>query len=118
MAELKAEFIHELNTSVSYPLPKDTDNVDNSDGETEITGEAIIALMSMSDEVDLSKVLLTASKLFISPNIALVDGEMQLKQSFIDDMDYDDLEEATGKYLANFILASSLNKMKNKSKKK
>lgn len=95
-------------------LPKDTGDTKESEGSEEISGEAILALMYMSPEVDIDKVFLTASKLFISPNIALIEGQTQLKQSHVDNLSYEDLEEVTGKYLANFILASSLKKLKKK----
>ena len=86
--------------------------------EVEITGETIMMLFNASTTVDLDKVLLTSSSLFVSPGVAMIDGETQLKQTHVENMGLEDLEEVTGKYLANFILASSLKKMNKASSTK
>lgn len=97
-------------------LPKQSPTSDSAetknDADTKLTGEAIMGLIAMSPDVELSVVLLTAKELF-SKNIGLIDGEVKLTKPLIDEMSLDDLESMTGEYLANFILASALTKMKN-----
>lgn len=101
-------------------LPNTDEEVKDGEtvGEDGIDAESILIMMSMSEKVNLDTVLLTAVKLFTSNNVGLIDGETQLKQSHVDLLGYGELEEMTGKYLENFILASSLKKMSLRSSKK
>lgn len=77
----------------------------------DIDGEAIMSLITMSTGVELGSVLLTARELFTS-GLAMVEGEVKLTKPIMDEMSQDDLEAMTGEYLANFTLASALQKMK------
>ena len=77
----------------------------------EVTGDGVMALITMSPDVSLSSVLLTARELFAS-GLALVDGEQRLNKPLLDALSPDDLEAMTGEYMANFILASALQKLK------
>lgn len=78
---------------------------------SEITGAGVIALITMSKDVELSGVLIAAKELFTS-GVAMVDGEVKLTKPLLDAMSQDDLEAMTGEYMANFILASALRKLK------
>ena len=70
-----------------------------------------MSLITMSTGVELGSVLLTARELFTS-GLAMVEGEVKLTKPIMDEMSQDDLEAMTGEYLANFTLASALQKMK------
>lgn len=106
-AFLKQAFFRAIGT-----IPKQDRGDVDVDGETDIDGEAVMSIITMSTGVELSAVLLTARELFTS-GLALVDGEEKLTKPIMDKMLQDDLESMTGEYLANFILASALRKMKN-----
>lgn len=95
----------------SLPKTKPEDREELSSETPEITGEGVITLITMSKDVDLSGVLLTAKELFTS-GVAMVDGEVKLTKPLLDAMSQDDLEAMTGEYMANFILASALRKLK------
>lgn len=77
----------------------------------EINGDDIMSLIIRSKDVELITVLLHARELFTS-GLALVDGEEKLTKPLLDMMSNDDVENMTGEYLANFILASALRKLK------
>lgn len=96
-------------------LPKTTTaeraaSAGDADGD-EITGAGVITLITMSKDVDLAGVLITAKELFTS-GVAMVEGEVKLTKPLLDTMMQDDLEAMTGEYMANFILASALRKLK------
>lgn len=82
-----------------------------SASEAEITGEGIMMLITISPDVELAQVLITAREL-LSSGVAMVDGEQKLTKPLIDAMGPDDLEGLAGDYLANFILASALRRAK------
>ena len=106
-AFLKQAFFRAIAT-----IPKqDRGDVAEDDG-TEVDGEAVMSIITMSTGVELAAVLLTAKDLFTS-GLAMVEGEVKLTKPIMDTMSQDDLEAMTGEYLANFILASALRKMKN-----
>ncbi len=87
------------------------------DTDLEITGEDILSMLSMSKTVDLPDLLDTAKQLFLMPGIALIDGEHKLKTTLIERMHIDDFQNMFGEYMVNFILASSLKLLKEKSSK-
>lgn len=93
-------------------LPKNQAPVE-ADGpkDGDVTGEEIMTIITMSPDVELSDVLFAARDLFTS-GLALVEGEVKLTRPLMDAVSQDDLEGMTGEYLANFILASALRKMK------
>lgn len=82
--------------------------------DEEIAGHEVILMIAASTAVDLPDVLDVARKLF-SSGIAMVDGETKLTGGLMDRMDQDDFELMLGEYLVNFTLASSLERMKEKS---
>jgi hypothetical protein len=102
-AQLKQAFFRAL------PKERPTDTPEKEQDET-IDGDAIMILIAMSHDVELASVLCTARELF-SSGVGLVDGEEKLTKLLLDKVSQDDLEVMTGKYLANFILASALQKM-------
>lgn len=93
----------------------DTEDVEDSDANIDdMKGEDILILISMSSDVSLSDVLITAKKLFSSKGIAQINGSTTLTSPLADKLSIDDLEGMLGQYLVNFILASSLKRMKEK----
>lgn len=93
-------------------LPKDGQVEAESDGDdAELTGDAIMTLITMSKEVELGSVLLTAKELLTS-GVAMVEGEEKLTKPLFDKLSQDDVEALTGEYLVNFILASALQRLK------
>ncbi len=88
-------------------------------GETEVEIESkdIMALLAISNKVDLPDVMEVAASLFQIPGIALIDGEHKFKTALMDRVSVDDFEAMLGEYLLNFTLASSLNQLKEKSRK-
>ena len=66
----------------------------------------VINALYTSDAVDMNVVLLSAKELF--REVALVDGEKKITAPMLDAMSMDDIEQMTGKYMVNFILASVL----------
>jgi hypothetical protein len=107
MAYLKQAFFRSLPTDGAV----DVDVEEDSNPEGKLTGEAIMTLITMSGEVDLGKVLLTGKELLTS-GIALVEGETKLTKPLADKLSMDDLSNMVGEFMANFILASVLQKQK------
>lgn len=105
-ADLKQAFMRALPTEGRVEEDKETKGLDDLDGES------IMMLVSMSKDVSLKSVLISARELF-SSGLALVDGETKVTKPILDDMSQDDLENMLGEYYLNFILASWLRKMKN-----
>lgn len=99
-------------------IPTDTNGSEEigskKDEDKEIDGSSLLQLMMMSDKVEIKNVFLTAKELFCS-GIAMVDGQEKLTKTLLDLVDLDDFEKMVGDYLANFILASALQKMKKSS---
>lgn len=93
-------------------LPKDgaVEAEQEGDGEAKLTGDAVMTLITMSD-VDLSSVLATGRELLTS-GVALVGGEQKLTKPLADNLSMDDLGNMIGEYMANFILASALRRLK------
>jgi len=92
-------------------------DADKADPDFDISGSDIMTLIAMSKSVDLPEVLAIGKKLFQQPGIALVDGETKLGNELMNRMSVDDLEDLLGDYLVNFILASSLQRLREKSGK-
>lgn len=106
-AFLKQAFFRALPKTTAAEQAANAGEADESD----ITGAGIITIITMSKDVDLAGVLITAKELFTS-GVAMVDGEVKLTKPLLDAMSQDDLEAMTGEYMANFILASALRKLK------
>lgn len=96
---------------------QDTVTAVKTDKEIDIKKEDILFMISMSKTVDLPDLLDTAKQLFLLPDIALVDGEHKLKNTLIERMSVDDFQNMFGEYMVNFILASSLKLLREKSSK-
>lgn len=88
------------------------DDEDEDDDDSTLDGETIMKIIIVSD-VELITVLIAAKILFTS-GIAMVDGETKLTVPLIEKLPMDTLERMTGEYMANFILASELQKQKNR----
>ena len=59
-----------------------------------------------ASDTDITIILLSAKELF--KDVALVDGEKKCTVPMLDSMCMEDIEQMTGKYMANFIQASVL----------
>jgi len=92
-------------------LPKSDPDASAEAGDGEVTGAAVMAIITMSKDVDLAGVLISARELFAS-GVAMMEGEVKMTKPLLDAMSQDDLEAMTGEYMANFILASALRKMR------
>ena len=90
---------------------------DKMDQDFDIEGSDIMTLIAMAKSVDLPDVLAIGKKLFQQPGIALIDGEIKFGNELMNRMSVDDLEDLLGEYLVNFILASSLKRLREKSVK-
>lgn len=112
-------FCSQLKQAFMRSVPKDTGEITDEQREAakkegDLNGTAIMFMIAASPDVKLENVLLSAKELFTSNSgLALIDGETKLTKPLAELMSIDDLETMTGEYLANFILASSLQKMKN-----
>lgn len=85
---------------------------DKNSSDSEMTGEEILAMLSMSPDVELAEVLRLGTRLLIKGKKAKVDGEELLTNTLLELMSYDDLEAMIGEYLVGFILRSALGKRK------
>ena len=81
------------------------DAVENTETDDVPMENRIINALYASD-TDINIVLLSAKELF--KDVALVDGERKMTVPMLDSMAMEDIEMMTGKYMANFILASVL----------
>jgi hypothetical protein len=111
------KYCSELKQAFFRAMPKNNKVTDEereaAKKEGKLKGSDIMFLINASPDVELTNVLLNAKELFTSKsNLAMVDGEERMTKPLIESMSLDDLENMTGEYLANFILASSLEKMK------
>lgn len=84
-----------------------TSKTERENTDDSITGEEVIAMLYMTPEVDMFKVLLSAIELF-KTGVATADGEEKLTQPMIDQICQDDIETMTGDYIVNFTIASFL----------
>lgn len=99
----------------SFPKNQGDDsgsNKDDANALDNLDGDAIMTMISMSSDVELSVVLQLGMELFCQKGIALIDGETPMNRPLIEQLAADDIESMLGEYLINFILASALKKMK------
>ncbi len=101
-ATLKQAFLRVIagNESSGEETPAETEKEDSVPMETRI----INALYASAE--DMPAILLTAKELF--RDVGQIDGEKKLTAPMLDDLCIQDIEMMTGKYMANFILASVL----------
>jgi hypothetical protein len=111
-AALKQSFFRALPKADPVAVDQMSEAAPEPSDKEEMKGAEIMTILSMSKDVELHTVLLHGRELFNS-GVAMIDGEIKLTKPLIDLMSMDDLENMTGEYLANFILASSLKTMKN-----
>jgi hypothetical protein len=96
----------------------DTDAEGSSEAEpTNVTPEDVVTMIAMSRDSDLADALEVAKRLFTKGKVANLDGEAPLTSPVIENMAMEDLEGMFGTYMVNFILASSLRRMKEHSSK-
>jgi len=92
-------------------------DADKVDPDFNIQGSDVMTLIAMAKDVNLPEVLNIGKKLFQQPGIALIDGETKFGNELMNRMSVDDLEDMLGDYLVNFILAASLQRLREKSVK-
>jgi len=85
-------------------------NDDNEGGLDDLTGDQILAALSISD-VDYARYLETAKTVFTETDLCLIEGEIKFNKVLIKKLCFDDLEGMTGEYLRVFILSSVLRMM-------
>jgi len=112
-AMLKQSFYRALSEQQEKASDPTGETVEDK-GDKVINGAEIMDLIMISKDVELVNVLIAGKELFASKGVAMVDGETPLTKPLVDNMSQDDLEKALGEYLANFILASFLQKMNKK----
>jgi len=105
-ATLKQAFFRALPKSGSATM-----EVEDSDQDSDVTGDAVMTMISMSQDVELASVLVTGRELLTS-GVALIEGEEKLTKPLADKLSQDDLEKLVGEYIATFIIASALRKAK------
>lgn len=92
----------------------DSESRDPSEADIDaIQGSEVLIAIANSTVVELADVMENAKKL-LSSGVAMIDGEVKLTGTIIDKMSIDDFDELAGQYLVNFIVASSLRKVKSK----
>jgi len=106
VARLKQEFMRAI-AGQQANQPSQAAEATPSDDEDMMTGSAIMAMLAMSD-IDYASYLGTAKGVFMSPGLAMIDGEEPVKKGTMAKMSIDDLEAMTGEYLKAFILTSVL----------
>ena len=79
---------------------------EKEDKEDDVPMENRIINALYASDTDINVVLLSAKELF--KEVAFVDGEKKVTVPMLDSMCIEDIEMMTGKYMANFILASVL----------
>ena len=109
IAKLKQGFMKAISNQTQEATPDSSDK--QSGGFDDLTGDMIMAMLSMSD-IDYAAYMQTARATFLDSGIALIDGEEPLKKGVISKMSVSDLEGMTGEYLKVFILTSALEMMK------
>lgn len=96
-------------------IPRDIEEKDEEEDKSDpVTGAGIMQLILMSRDVDFGPVLITGRELLTS-GVALIEGETKLNKPLAEKLGMDVLEKMVGEYMANFILASELQKMKKTS---
>jgi hypothetical protein len=78
----------------------------------DMTGDDVLSMMFMSN-VDMNKFFDSAKS--VLKKCAKLDGVVELNDHLIDELNGDDFEKLVGEFLINFILASTLKKMKRSS---
>lgn len=97
----------------ALPKRNEDSGVKEDDKEVKLDGDEIMALISMSPDVDLDKVLV-ASREVLSSGLVQVGGEEKATKPILDQIKPVDFIRLTGVYMANFIVASVLQKRKKK----
>lgn len=90
---------------ISKAADENEGSENSSDADEVPMEDRIINALYASDE-DITVILLSAKELF--KEVGLIDGEKKLTVPMLDSMALEDIEKMTGKYMANFILASVL----------
>jgi len=103
---LKQSFMRVITEQDSAHELDNSEIVQDDIAQDDIAMEQKIINSLYASGVDITKVFVSAKELF--RQVALVDGEKSLTQPMIDNMSIYDLENMTGLYMANFILASVL----------
>lgn len=112
IAKLKQGFMKAVTAQSQSENQQASPESDKKSDDIEgLTGEMIMAMLSMSD-IDYAAYMQTAKATFLDAGIALIEGEEPLKKPLIAKMSVNDLECMTGEYLKNFILTSALEMMK------
>lgn len=113
--QLKQQFMRasqELSQKAKSDEETETKKSDN-DEDGVLMPDELLTILYISSE-DIMVTILTAAELFQREEIALVDGETRFTKPIFDSMDADEFQEMMAAYMINFILASSLEKQREK----
>ena len=83
-------------------VPKKEPEDDAMDAET------ILTIMMASSDIDYADCLACVIEILKAEELALIDGEARVTDSFLDQLPLEELENIAGEYLANFITPSAL----------
>lgn len=98
---------------------RDDEDSGESDGSKEFdpTHQDVMIILSMSGKVDMPEVTSTAKRLFIKGKTLYVNGEEKMTGPLWDEMSVEDVDTIVGKYILLFVIASSLRRAREQSKK-
>ena len=104
-AAIRASGEHQARTEKQSPGIEAGADVAEGTDPGEIPAEGVIALLSMSETIDLADVYATARRLFCE-GVIMVGGDTAMKSVHIDRMLASDFSQLVGTYVRDFILAS------------
>ena len=82
--------------------------VEKKEKDKGLDGESICQMLCLSEKIKYDEFLTKFIDILLNPALALIDGEVQLTGSFLDQLPMDELEGLVGEYLANFIAPSAM----------
>ncbi len=80
----------------------------NEPGEDAMDAETILTVIMASNDIDYADFLESVVEILKTFELARIDGEAQVTDSFLDQLPLEELENIAGEYLANFITPSAL----------
>lgn len=112
-AKLKQGFFRALKDLESMGKNKPDAKEEKAEPESDIDGDAILSIIMMADSVDYEKYQ-EAFRLLVTNGVCEISTTQKLNTDLYNNLSNADSERLMGDYLANFLLASQLQKMKGK----
>lgn len=91
-----------------------TDGNDDTVIQDNEIADYILMMLYSSKTIKIATIIEEFKQLLTVGKCALVEGEVPMNALMFDEMDADDCDRMMGEYMANFILASFLNKIQSK----